>query len=165
MPPPAIEHGEAFDVVIAAGALGHGRAAEFAAPDDQRVVEHAALFQIGDQRGGRLVDFLGLELDVVFEIAVVVPVAVIELDEPHAAFGQAAGQQAVGGVRSRPTPCVPYISRMFFGSSERSINSGTLACIRNAISYCAMRVAISGSSTMLFVHAFSFCTASTTSCC
>src|SRR6266404_20739 len=46
------EDGEALDVVIAAGALGHGRAAEFAAPDDEGVVEHAALFEVGDEGGG-----------------------------------------------------------------------------------------------------------------
>ena len=44
-------HREALDVVIAAVALGHRRAAELAAPDHQRVVEHAAFFQVGDQRG------------------------------------------------------------------------------------------------------------------
>ena len=31
------------------------------------------------------------------------------------------------------------------GSFEKSVSSGTLVCIRYAISYCAMRVAISGS--------------------
>ena len=39
----------------------------------------------------------------------------------------------------------PYSSNVLSGSSDRSVNSGTEACIRNAISYCAMRVAISGS--------------------
>ena len=34
------------------------------------------------------------------KIAVVVPIAVIELDETHAAFGQAARQQTVGGKRA-----------------------------------------------------------------
>ena len=46
------------------------------------------------------VDLLGLELDVVLDAAVVVPVAVVELDEAHAALGQPAGQQAVGGERA-----------------------------------------------------------------
>ncbi len=55
---------EAFDVVVAAVALGHGRAAEFAAPDDERVVEHAALLQILDQGGGGPVGFLRLDDDV-----------------------------------------------------------------------------------------------------
>ena len=45
--------------MVAAVALGHRRAAEFAAPDDERVVEHAALLQVVDQRGRRPVDFLG----------------------------------------------------------------------------------------------------------
>ena len=59
MPPPAIHMRKALDVVIAAVALGHRRAAELAAPDDQRVVEHAALLQISDQRRSRLIDFAG----------------------------------------------------------------------------------------------------------
>ena len=36
--------------------FAHRRAAEFAAPDDQRVVQQAALLQVADQRGRRLVD-------------------------------------------------------------------------------------------------------------
>jgi hypothetical protein len=39
----------------------------------------------------------------------------------------------------------PYISSVAADSFERSVNSGTLVCIRNAISYCAIRVWISGS--------------------
>ena len=34
---------------------------------------------------------------------------------------------------------------MLSGSFERSVSSGTEVCIRNAISYCAIRVEISGS--------------------
>ena len=45
-------------------------------------------------------------------------------------------------------PSVPYISRTRVGSVEKSTSSGTLICIRNASSYCAMRVSISGSLTM-----------------
>ena len=37
-------------VVVRQPALAVNRAAELAAPDHQRVVEHAALLQIGDQR-------------------------------------------------------------------------------------------------------------------
>ena len=59
MPPPATMIREALDVMIAAvAALRHRRAAEFAAPDHQRVVEHAALLQVRDQGRGRPVDFL-----------------------------------------------------------------------------------------------------------
>ena len=43
-------------------AFHHRRAAEFAAPDDQRVVEQAALFQILDQRGAGLVGLAGTGL-------------------------------------------------------------------------------------------------------
>ena len=49
-------HREALDVVVAAVALGHRRAAELAAPDHERVVEHAALLQVLDQGGRGLVD-------------------------------------------------------------------------------------------------------------
>ncbi len=43
--------GEGLDVVIPAGALTHGRAAELATPDHERVLEHPALFQILHQSG------------------------------------------------------------------------------------------------------------------
>ena len=52
MPPPAIQIGEAARMMIAAVvlarqlALAVDRPAELAAPDDQRVVEHAALLQV-----------------------------------------------------------------------------------------------------------------------
>jgi len=39
----------------------------------------------------------------------------------------------------------PYISNVFSGSFDRSASSGTELCIRYAISYCAIRVSISGS--------------------
>ena len=45
-------------VVVGQPALAVDGAAEFAAPDHQRVVEHAALFQILNQRRGGLVGFL-----------------------------------------------------------------------------------------------------------
>ena len=57
-------HREAAAVMIAAvigrgePALAIDRAAELAAPDHQRVVEHAALRQILNQPGGRLIDIL-----------------------------------------------------------------------------------------------------------
>src|SRR2546423_1663570 len=64
------QKGKPFDVVVApAASLGHGRAPEFAAPDDQRFVQHAALLEIGNQGRGGLVDFLGFEYDIVFHVA------------------------------------------------------------------------------------------------
>ena len=46
--------GEAVGVVVAAVlALGAGRPAELAAPDDQGLLEQAALLQVGEQAGDR----------------------------------------------------------------------------------------------------------------
>jgi hypothetical protein len=42
---------KAPDVIV------HGGASEFAAPDYQRVFQHAALFKIAQKRGNRLVSF------------------------------------------------------------------------------------------------------------
>src|SRR5262249_53452724 len=56
-------------------------ATEFTAPDHERVVEHAALLQILHERGARLVGILALLLDSLGQIAVLVPTAMIKLDE------------------------------------------------------------------------------------
>ena len=45
-------------------ALAVDRAAEFAAPNDQRIVEHAALFQVLNQRGRGLVGIQALRRQV-----------------------------------------------------------------------------------------------------
>ena len=78
--------------------------------------------------------------------AVVVPVAVIELDEPHAALGQPPGEQAVGGERA-VAPLVPYSFERLGRLVGDVHQPGTLVCMRKAISYWLIRVAISGSST------------------
>src|SRR5687768_14814553 len=78
-------------------ALGVGGAAEFAAPNDECVVEEAALFEVLNEGGAGLVGGLGLAFDFGGEIAVVVPIAMDELDERHIAFGEAAGEKAVVG--------------------------------------------------------------------
>jgi hypothetical protein len=52
--------GEGLGVVVAAGllafALGGGSAAEFTAEKYESILEHAAHFQIAEQRGDRLID-------------------------------------------------------------------------------------------------------------
>src|SRR6266498_5381634 len=78
-------------------ALAVNRAAELAAPNDQRVVQHAAGLEILDQRRTGLVGVLHLLADPVRQVAVLVPAAVIKLDKPHVAFGHAPGQEAVVG--------------------------------------------------------------------
>src|SRR4051812_40545810 len=65
-----------------------------------------------------------------------------------------------------PSPGLhPYKSKIVSGSWLIVINSGTLACILNAISYCAMRVDISGSSTTASNFPLIAFTALITSCC
>ena len=45
---------EALGMVIAAGAFGAGRAAEFGAADDERLVQQSALLEVLEQAGDRL---------------------------------------------------------------------------------------------------------------
>ena len=126
-------HGHGLVVMIAADgtlvALRHRRAAELAGPDDQRVVEHAALLEVGDQRRAGLVDFAGAQRQLFLQQAVMIPVAVVELDEAHAAFGQAAGEQAVRGKRAVARLAAVELERLRRLRRSMSISSGTLACI------------------------------------
>ena len=78
-------------------ALDHRRAAEFAAPDDDRVLQQAALLEIRDQRGAGLVGVEGVLLDAGRQVAVLVPGFVEELHEADAALDEPPGEQAVAG--------------------------------------------------------------------
>ena len=51
--------GKALHVVVAAGRLGHWRAAKFTGPDDEGVVQHATVLEISHESGARLIDFFG----------------------------------------------------------------------------------------------------------
>jgi hypothetical protein len=57
--------------VIAAIALRHRRPAKLAAPDDQRLIEQATLFQVLQQRRRPLIDLAGRPRDAVLDAAVV----------------------------------------------------------------------------------------------
>ena len=100
-------HGEATRMVVAAvivlckDALAVGGAAEFSAPDDERVVEHAEAFEVLDERGLRLVGILALPAELGGKIEMLVPAAVVELHKPNVALGEAAGHEAVVGVGAR----------------------------------------------------------------
>ena len=61
--------------------LSHRRAAEFAAPDDQGLVEQSAIRQIGDERRGRLIDLPALVRQAAGDIGVVIPVTMEKLNE------------------------------------------------------------------------------------
>src|SRR3954454_23931686 len=84
--------GETARVMIAAEAVGLDfalavrGAPEFAAPDDQRVVEQPALLEVGDERLAGLIDFLALVRQALGQAAVVIPVAMAELDERDVAL-------------------------------------------------------------------------------
>ncbi len=103
MPPPASQMREAEGIVIAAvGPLGHRRAAELAAPDDQRRLEQAAGLQVLEQAGDRLVDGAGVVLVAGLQVGVLVPavgadVGTEQLDEAHAPLDQPPGEQAFAG--------------------------------------------------------------------
>ncbi len=77
---------------LAAGAAVVARgAAEFAAPDDERVFEHAALLEVLEQRADRLID-VGRPgcAGCPSTIGVMVPAAGPDLHEAHAALHEAA---------------------------------------------------------------------------
>ena len=88
------EHAETVRVVVATVAvLAHRRAPELAAPHDQRVFEQAALLQVAEQGGDGAVNVLAEIARCGVVIRVRIPrlaVAVIDLDETHAAFRQAS---------------------------------------------------------------------------
>ena len=81
--------------------LGIDCPAELAAPDNQRVFEHAALFEISDQGGARLVDGQTLSADVLRQRAVLVPAAVEELHEGNTPLSQPPGDDAVARKAAR----------------------------------------------------------------
>ena len=91
-------HRETFDVVIPPGAalaLKHRRAAEFSAPDNQRVIEHASLFEVGQQRPCRTVGQFAARIHVLNQAAVVIPASMVEMNKPHASLSKSSSQQAV----------------------------------------------------------------------
>ena len=97
-------HWEVLDMVIATREfldLSHGSPAEFAAPDDERVIQQSALLEVSNERRRSPVhverDFVELLCQVIFTVAVVIPTSVVKLDEPRPAFKQPTCDQAVVG--------------------------------------------------------------------
>ena len=78
--------------MVAAGrplvALGHWSPAKLTTPDNQRVVEQAALFEVTNQGRTRPVDLFRPQGQFFLQHAVVVPVAMVQLDEARPSFGQ-----------------------------------------------------------------------------
>src|SRR5579859_3436400 len=78
-----------------------GSAAKFSAPDDQRVFQHAALFEVLEQRADGLIAFLRQPFMIDLEVVMVVPRlagAVPDLHEANAALEQAAGNEHLAGL-------------------------------------------------------------------
>ena len=98
-------HGVGFDVVVAADRaahLAHRRAAEFSAPDHQRLVEQPALLEVVEQSRTRLVDLTAGLLESFLQVlaaAVMIPFGVKQRNESRAPFDQPPGQQTIVGER------------------------------------------------------------------
>ena len=91
-------HREAFRIVIAAvGTLSGRSTAKLTAPPDQRVVEHPALFEIGQESSDRQVHFASVLLVTVLQVGVLIPlhiaVAMTDLNEPHTRLGKSPSHQ------------------------------------------------------------------------
>ena len=104
-------HGESVAVVISAtsfGILGGRLPTEFTAPDDQRVVEHSAFFEVFQKSGNRSICFPRVQIVVVFQVAMRIPVGVvvvatgIDLHKSNTSFLQAAGHQTLSAETRAP---------------------------------------------------------------
>ena len=87
----------ATKVVLPQRPLAVVGATEFTAPDNECVVEHAAILEVLHQRGGGLVGLAALVAQSARQSAVLIPAGMVKLDEPHAALSQSPRLQAVGG--------------------------------------------------------------------
>ena len=81
--------------------FGVGRAAKLGGEDDERGVEQPAGLQVGEKGADRLVHGERMPGVILFEIVVLVPAILHDLDEPHAAFEEPACREAVASERFR----------------------------------------------------------------
>src|SRR5262245_34620038 len=81
-------------------ALGIIGPSEFAAPDDQGIVQHAAFFEVGNEGKAGLVNVFALTANATWQTTVVIPSWMIKLDETDIPFSKATGQKAIGGERA-----------------------------------------------------------------
>ena len=98
------KYGEATGMVIPA-VIGSGkfalrinRSSKLTTPNDQGVFKQAALTQVGDQGGCRLVRVATLPLDRIGKASMVIPAHVKELDATNIAFSHPSCEQTIGRV-------------------------------------------------------------------
>jgi hypothetical protein len=60
---------------------------EFPTPNDQSVIEQTTLFEVFDQAGCRLIGIAGLNRQLRWQIVVLIPPGVHQLDKTHALLG------------------------------------------------------------------------------
>ena len=115
-------------VFLAQPSLAIDGAAELASPDNQRVIQQSAPFQIGDQRITCAIHFLTKNGEQPSHIGMHIPSTFINLCEPHSAFGHTPRQKAVickrpRFLRIRPiqVPC-----RLGFLAEIRKLGYGCL---------------------------------------
>jgi hypothetical protein len=73
-------------VVLRQPTLAVNGPAEFPTPNHERVIEHPALLQVLHQGCGSLVRLLATLRQTLGKLAVMIPIAVVKLNEAHAAF-------------------------------------------------------------------------------
>ncbi len=99
-----------------------GGATKLAAPDDERAVQEASLFEVGDERGDGLIHAAHEVAMGTLDVVVAVPGAVVELHEAHAFFDELAGEQAFAakGIGGVITNAVEFLGLgVFLGEVER----------------------------------------------
>src|SRR5207253_90316 len=107
---------EPFRVVVASAfvSLADRLTPEFSTPEDESFFQQAASFQIGEQRRDGSIDFRAMDLKILFDtivcipILLLVPAALINLDEPDAAFHQPTRNETLAAKR-----CGSECKRMF----------------------------------------------------
>ena len=116
---PGEPHRKSPNMVIPAGRgafpLKHRCPAELAAPDHQRVIKHAARFQILHQCRAWVVAEAAANFHVSLQIAVMIPSAMVQLNEARASLGQAPGEQTISGERSvhpLDAVCIEHVLRL-----------------------------------------------------
>src|SRR5436309_9675322 len=71
---------------------------EFPGPDHQGIVQESALLQVLNQSRRRLVHSLALQPDVSWQVKMLIPASMIQLDEAYVALRHPPRQQTIGCV-------------------------------------------------------------------